>query len=214
MNYEKSKKYWEKVPANVNGVLGGYETLSAVDVLESQTFLKSLLKDKIPMKTVAGNKVVNKDIGAGIGRISLELLRYSFEQIVLIEQNELFLKEAELRISSLSNNNNQFHCCCVGIQDWVPCHMFDVIWCQWVLGYLNDIDLVIFLKKCQSNLKSGGWIVVKENMSSSRNEVDPEDGCITRTEESFLRLFRQSGLTIVQRQQQKQFPLELYPVVM
>ncbi len=33
-----------------------------------------------------------------------------------------------------------------------------------MVGYLTDVDLVKFLRRCQSGLKSGGFIVIKDNM--------------------------------------------------
>lgn len=38
----------------------------------------------------------------------------------------------------------------IGIQEFVPTdnQKYDVIWIQWVLGYITDNDLVEFLKKC------------------------------------------------------------------
>ncbi len=52
-----------------------------------------------------------------------------------------------------------------GLQDFIPENQsFDLVWIQWVAGYLTDADLVKFLRRCKSGLKSGGLIVVKDNM--------------------------------------------------
>jgi protein N-terminal methyltransferase len=39
---------------------------------------------------------------------------------------------------------------CLGLHEFIPTDnlKYDVIWIQWVLGYLTDKDLVGFLKKC------------------------------------------------------------------
>lgn len=58
---------------------------------------------------------------------------------------------------------------------------YDLIWNQWCLGHLTDAQLVKFLKKCCSALKPGGWIVVKENLSTSDEDVfDETDSSVTR----------------------------------
>jgi protein N-terminal methyltransferase len=69
---------------------------------------------------------------------------------------------------------------------------FDVIWCQWCLGHLSDVDLVVFLKRCQQALRGSetgtgkSVIVVKENLCSDsqgdgpRAVFDEEDSSLTR----------------------------------
>lgn len=42
--YIKAKQYWEKVPATVDGMLGGFSYISHVDAEESIKFLKPILK--------------------------------------------------------------------------------------------------------------------------------------------------------------------------
>lgn len=62
---------------------------------------------------------------------------------------------------------------------------FDVVWCQWCLGHLNDQDLVAFLKRSMAALRSpSSLIVVKENLCSEdkapRAEFDEKDSSWTR----------------------------------
>lgn len=71
---------------------------------------------------------------------------------------------------------------------------FDVIWCQWCLGHLNDEDLVSFLQRSYTALRDQGTdghngksvIVVKENVCSDasdggpRTVFDEEDSSFTR----------------------------------
>lgn len=40
--YEDSEKYWDKIPATVDGVLGGFGYISHIDILGSKKFLKKL----------------------------------------------------------------------------------------------------------------------------------------------------------------------------
>lgn len=44
INYSLSEDYWAKQPATVNGMLGGYEHISDVDIEQSQQFLNYFLK--------------------------------------------------------------------------------------------------------------------------------------------------------------------------
>ena len=70
---------------------------------------------------------------------------------------------------------------------------FDVIWCQWCLGQLNDEDLVSFLIRCKESLRTSthgfdldGLIIVKENICSestkgvARKSFDKLDSSLTR----------------------------------
>lgn len=58
---------------------------------------------------------------------------------------------------------------------------YDLIWNQWCLGHLTDAQLMEYLKKCKGVLKEGGWIVVKENMSTSGEDIfDDVDSSVTR----------------------------------
>lgn len=41
---------------------------------------------------------------------------------------------------------------------------FDVLWCQWCLGHLSDLDLTHFMHMCRNALRyPQSFIVVKEN---------------------------------------------------
>lgn len=45
--YEKAAKYWEKVPATVDGMLGGFGFISQIDILGSEEFLRLILKVRV-----------------------------------------------------------------------------------------------------------------------------------------------------------------------
>jgi protein N-terminal methyltransferase len=69
---------------------------------------------------------------------------------------------------------------------------FDVVWCQWCLGHLSDVDLISFLKLSKKALRKSGTrqgrslIVVKENLCSDpigggpRTVFDEQDSSLTR----------------------------------
>jgi protein N-terminal methyltransferase len=65
---------------------------------------------------------------------------------------------------------------------------FDVIWCQWCLGYLANPDLVAFLERCRGALNENprSLVVVKENIccdakdGSAQELFDQQDSSLTR----------------------------------
>lgn len=69
----------------------------------------------------------------------------------------------------------------MGLESWEPTVEYDLIWNQWCLGHLTDEQLLIYLQKCGRVLKEGGFVVVKENMSSMGEDVfDEVDSSVTR----------------------------------
>jgi hypothetical protein len=42
--YEDAARYWEKIPATINGMLGDYGFISKTDIIGSKEFLKSLFE--------------------------------------------------------------------------------------------------------------------------------------------------------------------------
>lgn len=206
--YTQAAEYWSEVPPTVDGVLGGFGFISSVDIKGSQDFLKLLFKMKDPP-----SRETALDCGAGIGRITKNLLLHHFQKIDLVEQNSTFLKEAETYIGNCKKIGNLFN---VGLQNFTPePQKYDVIWCQWVLGHLTDEDFIKFFKRCINGLKRNGVIVVKENLASSNSvDVDEQDSSVTRPENLLLQLLSQSGLRCVRQRKQKNFPQALYQVKM
>jgi len=72
----------------------------------------------------------------------------------------------------------------VGLEDWAPEGRegkYDLIWNQWCLGHLTDAQLEGYLRTCGRVVKNGGWVVVKENMSMSGEDIfDEVDSSVTR----------------------------------
>lgn len=42
--YKNAESYWKSIPANLNGMLGGYERISNIDIRSSQLFIKDFLR--------------------------------------------------------------------------------------------------------------------------------------------------------------------------
>ncbi|KAK5012865.1 hypothetical protein LTR16_000160 [Cryomyces antarcticus] len=209
-------KYWNGVTPTVNGMLGGYPHVSRIDLQGSKTFLAKLrLKSSTHPKTMPLSRVV--DCGAGIGRITAGFLSKVADVVDIVEPVKKFtdvitegndfrgLRE-EGRIGKVYNQ---------GLEDWEPVNAYDLIWNQWCLGQLTDAQLVRYLLRSKTTLTKGGWIVVKENMSTdpAGNDIfDEEDNSVTRHDRSFMRLFNQARLQVVATELQKGFPKVLYPV--
>lgn len=70
----------------------------------------------------------------------------------------------------------------VGLEDWRPQDKkYDLIWTQWCVGHLTDDQLVSYLQVCKEALNETGIIVVKENQSTSGEDIfDETDSSVTR----------------------------------
>ncbi|OAV94771.1 hypothetical protein PTTG_05416 [Puccinia triticina 1-1 BBBD Race 1] len=201
------------------------------------------------------------DVGAGIGRVTGDVLLYLFDRIDLVEpiagfietgkRNALSGKWLQLRsrtatVAHLSSPSAPImiadSCAIVGSKDgWNDGCGYDVIWAQWTLGHLSDEELVEFLKKCKDSLrpaasphstdqsdralepptfeKDGGLIIIKENIYISKTDpdgdnflFDKQDSSLTRSHQSFLRIFKLAGLRLIKQEIQRGFDPDLYRV--
>ncbi|KAK2547754.1 N-terminal Xaa-Pro-Lys N-methyltransferase 1-B [Acropora cervicornis] len=258
--YGQAADYWKNIPATVNGMLGGYASISMTDVTHSKRFLTKFLKltDKLEEKPPKQQRIdptdalndcssfkikpyVALDCGAGIGRVTKNLLLPLFDTVDLVEQNPDFVEKAKEYIQFIEeraskkeerkkNTNNNFvgivkfqgeksdrvgHFYCKGLQDFEPEHgRYNVIWCQWVLGHLTDGDFVDFFTRCQKGLSPNGLIFVKENITKTGVDLDSQDNSVTRSDKKLKDLFAKSHLTVLEEEVQKNFPKELYRVKM
>ena len=173
------------------------------------------------------------DVGAGVGRVTSDVLLHLVSDVVLLEPVETLVNEAltrargEASISSeadanekkngwngLRNETKSVTFLRGTLQEFDPLYPhrvkfldrvgyqptrpledmvsgYDVIWCQWCLGYLGDPDLVAFLLRSRAALRKDGnntrsLIVIKENLcsdaedGSSRTVFDEQDSSLTR----------------------------------
>jgi len=204
--------YWNKTPATVNGMLGGYAQISRIDLRGSANFLAKLRKGT---SNAAPKNLLKRgvDCGAGIGRVTAGFLSKVCEVIDLVEPVERFAQEA--KAAEMSGKGNVGEVFITGLEEWIPKASYNLVWNQWCLGHLTDVQLVDYFKRCICAVDNGGWIVVKENMSTNPNGediFDETDSSVTRTDAKFRRLFEESGLDIVRSELQPGFPKELYPV--
>jgi protein N-terminal methyltransferase len=211
INHQDARDYWQSIDADVNGMLGGFPYISKVDLQGSKNFLAKLGiggkgKKKVLRAVDCGAGFVlfyfrilhfsklhfehcvvfawvvlpsdwtwqqNR-----IGRITEGLLLSISETVDIVEPIAKFSDnlKGKAGVGEIFN---------VGLEDWSPSDSehskYDLIWNQWCLGHLTDAQLLVYLEKCVKVLKEGGWIVVKENMSTSGEDLfDDVDSSVTR----------------------------------
>lgn len=116
----------------------------------------------------------------------------------------------------IGTNSSKCRFFSTGLQDFEPTEQsYDIIWIQWVIGYLTDDDLISFLKRCSLALRSGGVIVIKDNTCEEEAfTVDREDASCTRSYPYILAIAELAGLRVVYQRFQQDFPAGIFPVPM
>lgn len=225
--YTKAQDYWSKISPTVDGMLGGFGKVTFVDIRGSILFLQKLFKIK-----PSPDKVYALDCGAGIGRVTKNLLIPFFEKIDMVEQDNNFCEKAREFVDD--RKLGEIYNC--GLQHFVPEKgKYDVIWSQWVniffeiivqfclfiwnlkvLGHLKDHHLVEFFKRCADGLKKNGVIVVKENFTTyDEVQVDTQDSSVTRPLKLMKQIFDDAGLRLISNEEkQTSMPKGLFPVYM
>ncbi|KXS12917.1 hypothetical protein M427DRAFT_71685 [Gonapodya prolifera JEL478] len=229
--YKDAERYWANIPATVDGVLGGFASLSDPDARGNAEFVVDLFADGPDGGTLGGKRKRGMgrdrvcDCGAGIGRVTSTFLLPRFRHIDLVEVSQHFLDAARESLreqlqgpqDTAGDGVAQEWLVFVrsGLQEWMPERgRYDAVWCQWVLGHLTDADLVSFFRRCLASLRPGGLLFVKENLTPvpDRVDVDEEDSSVTRSEVHFKRLFAEAGLRVVKEAVQTGFPEGIYAV--
>jgi protein N-terminal methyltransferase len=200
--YGKSLAYWEKVPPTMEGVLGGMDHVHEADIRESKAFIEGM---------AGAGRSRALDCGAGIGRISKCLLTPMFDKTDLLEPMRHMLEQAakdlpEDRVGDLI---------LASMEKAELKQQYDVVVIQWVAIYLTDEHFASFLAKCKAALKPSGFIFFKENTNSrSSFVVDKEDSSLTRSDLHYKQIFAAAGVEIVTQTKQKEWPEDLFPVMM
>ncbi|RAH49863.1 N-terminal protein methyltransferase [Aspergillus brunneoviolaceus CBS 621.78] len=212
-----SLRYWNSVPANANvmlGMLGQYPWYTRIDLRGSRTFLNKVRR-LIPDCPTEGKLARGVDCGAGVGRVTAGLLAHVCTTVDAVEPVDKFIQL--IRDSSLKRDGVVGDIYTLGLEDWHPDKRYDLIWTQFCVGHLTDRQLAEYFVRCRGALTETGVLVVKENQSTDpRGEdmFDEEDSSVTRTDEKFRALFKDSGLAVVASELQLGFPknFRLLPV--
>jgi len=220
--YQTGYEYWEdesNCPATVDGVLGGFASLSQHDLMGSKKFLMDLKSEirpelKFGREENGGAMTRACECGAGIGRVTKGLLLpLGLSQCDLIEPSPRLLSSAPAYLGDTYSSQCRFFC--TGLQDFEPRpNTYDIIWIQWVIGYLTDDDLVEFLKRCALALKSGGGVVVIKDNTCEEEAfiVDRDDASVVRSLPYVLGLVELAGMRVVYQRYQEGFPESIFPV--
>lgn len=223
-----SLTYWNTIPSTVSGMLGGYPGVSHIDLRASLNFLHKINRQFPPFSSEISRAA---DCGAGIGRVSQGLLRKVCARVDIVEPVEKFAVEAAIKLRGglhhKSNNGDdderkpkpsEGEVYVMGLESWIPeSQSYDLIWNQWCLGHLTDSQLVTYFRRCSDGLRQppGGWIVVKENISTNaegKDIFDKQDSSVTRTDENWRKIFKEAGLVLLKTELQTGFPKHLLPV--
>ncbi|XP_053325384.1 N-terminal Xaa-Pro-Lys N-methyltransferase 2 isoform X1 [Spea bombifrons] len=206
--YARARNFYRDVSATEEGMMGDFSDLSNTDIEFSSEFLRKFIGG--PGK--AGTYFA-LDCGAGIGRVSKHVLLPVFSNIELVDMMEPFLEEAQNYLEEESDRVETLYCYC--LQDFTPAiRKYDVIWMQWVSGYLTDKDLLEFLLRCKNGLKANGVIILKDNVARQGCILDPTDSSVIRDIHILRNIIEKSGMNILAEERQPGFPELCVPIWM
>jgi protein N-terminal methyltransferase len=224
--YKKSSSYWETQDATVCGMLGGLDNLHVRDINASRAFL-GILESRHGLRVKDG---IALDVGAGIGRITKELLLPLFPVVDMLDQNALYLEESVQYLKPCSGDfrnvgvvERRIAC---GMQDFATEDIakgisynkrYSLIFVQWCIIYLDDNDFVRHVKTQLQNLAEGGILVIKDNiMNAGKNGfcLDRSDNSIMRSDKYMKSLFARSRARVIAEQAQTDMPRNTFPVRM
>jgi protein N-terminal methyltransferase len=212
--YDRAAEYYESnCEPTLDGVLGGFASISDTDLKGSRQFLDDL---RLLLPSLDFSLGSACECGAGIGRVTKGLLLgLGVSQCDIVESSSRLLYEAPEYIGEGASKCRFY---CSGLQDWdPPKRRYSIIWIQWVLCYLTDNDIIAFLKRCSEGiLEDGkGVIILKENTCGDQTfVVDSEDASVCRSLPYWLKLVEAAGLRVLMQKMQSDFPTDIFPVPM
>jgi protein N-terminal methyltransferase len=212
--YQANATWWN------NGGYGGStddevmigDTDGEHDGEEGLKFLDTLISSSSGNSTTPAMKQdLAVDLGAGVGRISKLVLLKRYAEVRLVEGNPDISKRSKMYLGRKRAARCTFTSCYLqdlNILEWgMSKPVVDLMWIQWTLQYLTDVDVVECLKKLATALRPlVGVLVVKENRPfgtarPDRFQMDTPAGAngrydITRSEDHHRLLFHQAGFQV------------------
>lgn len=120
-------------------VLGGYQCVSPSDIRESDAFLRACFPAVAEPAAGPHRPLAAADLGAGVGRVTQQLLVRHFDTVDVFEPVQHFLDKAAANIGAAPAPGRAVAFHCQPLQDFEPPPgRYDVIWAQWCLGHLTD----------------------------------------------------------------------------
>lgn len=89
------------------------------------------------------------DCGAGIGRVTKQLLLQFCVKVDMLEPSPRLLEQSKTYLGEKANSIGRYICSGMEAFEPVEKDIYDLIWCQWVMVHLSDVDFVSFLRKCK-----------------------------------------------------------------
>lgn len=141
-------------------------------------------------------------LARSIGRITISLLTSLCSTTDVVEPIAKFTAHilSDASFGALRANGKVGTVYTQSLESWDPSSAgvkYDLVWNQWCLGHLTDAQLVAYLKRCVQALAEGGWVVVKENMSTDKGGediFDQADNSVTRS--VFLKFVHSKGMNV------------------
>lgn len=169
--YRKAVDYWDKQEASYDGVLGGFGFVSDDDIRDSRAVLLKAMKAQMQEAAAGQRQLTAIDCGAGVGRVTEQLLLFHFNTVDLLEPSQPLLQEAQKKLTKCSSSSRYpaghalgevFN---IGLEKFHPePARYDCIWIQWCLLYLTDDDALQLLQRCKHGLKPDGIIMVSSTL--------------------------------------------------
>lgn len=183
------------------------DTDGETDGLDGLTFLDRVIS--IAPKFKLNNCL---DCGAGVGRITKHVLLKRFKHVTLLEANLHWSVRSRAYLGRKRANQCTFiNDKLENLSNILPVKSVDLIWFQWCLQYVTDIDAIAILTAAGKGLTSTGLIILKENKPTvgttgssrlDRFQMDTPSGTdgrfdITRPAKHHRFLFQKAGLQVV-----------------
>ena len=109
----------------------------------------------------------------------------------MLEEQEIYIKESKINFAA-EKIRNRF-CCNILNICYLPTR-YDVIWIQWVVGHLSDLEFVDLLKTAKN---FAGTIILKDNYSRTSFMYDEIYGNIIRNLSIYNDIFREAGVKVL-----------------
>ena len=189
---QKAIVYWETTPTTYDKAAGTYAEGQAIEIEDSFKTL-SYLKEHL---NVSFGRAA--DCGAGVGRVSTNLLTKKFKTVDLFERSHQNLAFAK---KSLAGNPHVGEFVLGDLKQVEFDHKYDVIWVQLVSGFFDDDQFVAFYKKCARSLTPNGVVVFKDYtvLGHQGMLISLHQTAVVRSEKYHRLLFEYADLDILYR---------------
>jgi len=242
--YQMGADYWRDSTPDLNGVLGGQTHIDSIYLTESLIFLKENVIARLGVGTRrcldcgAGIGRVTKGLLSLVfdrcdlveqdeGLLAKAVLELSSNPSTSLKLGsavvaglqdlsfiELVAMPPSLKLGQIiesSSSSSTSTSSSSSLQSF-----YDVVWFQWVVGCILDVDYIRLLKDASKYLSPKGCIIVKDNCC--REDVafvyDCVDASIARSPAYHDTVFRMAGLKIVATALQMSWDTELMQVRM